>query len=555
MKSRNLVLAVILVLSQPFESFSQPVVSDYRISKPLVGFKDVQRSYSISENGDIVLYGIGNSGIADSLYSTSSSQGGTSIRLDSGLPLDDTYFSSVLLKQGLVEFSKQQPSGNLARYLVSFDGLSRILIDDKNSTDPYTRGADYLDDAKTAYFLARFDNNINLHGLFKRSLNPLEPRVRVDTQVGNEDGVDLNYRFDSDRSHLVYVTYFNRSKIYSVNLRTGGAPVRLDHNGVEPFSVFFNNNYLISKDGQFVIYRGNDTTLNRPNFFRIGIDGHNRITLTSASSKLQSIDKFELSQDGSRLIFTAVPVGASTARLYSVLLDGTGLVQLNAPLASNGKVFDFLIPEYGSSVIYRANHKSSDKQEYYVAKSNGSGQAMPISGSHEELGAIIFGAENNLLAYKSFDNLNGNVKVAMYSADLLSSRYKEVAVPGDLSIEFAGSFTYAKNDDALLFLARDSQHRLNVYITSATHVDTAQLNRTLPPTHDGDYSSFFAPSIKDFQYAPNRDRLIYLGDVLTVGVDELFAVDLTELELETTSDELCFPIVAKTQGRIATVCL
>jgi len=39
------------------------------------------------------------------------------------------------------------------------------------------------------------------------------------------------------------------------------------------------------------------------------------------------------------------------------------------------------------------------------------------------------------------------------------------------------------------------------------------------------------------------------------GLFELFAVDLAKLELETTSDELCFPIVAKTQGRIATVCL
>ena len=183
-------------------------------------------------------------------------------------------------------------------------------------------------------------------------------------------------RISPDGSRVVYTgpqDSAGRTELYSVPI-DGGTPVKL--NG--PLNM--NGRVLhprITPDSSKVLFdeEANPTSL----LYSVPIDGGHRNQLSVSGLEL---DRFQISPDGSRVVYTADEWPLYQREMYSVRINGSQTVQLNGRLDVSGDVgpiFNFLITPENSTVVYTGDLDTPYVYELFRIPITG-GSSIKLSG-------------------------------------------------------------------------------------------------------------------------------------------------------------------------------
>ena len=125
----------------------------------------------------------------------------------------------------------------------------------------------------------------------------------------------------------------------------------------------------------------------------------------------------QLTLDGSRVVYVKSVGGFDTFELFAVPVLGGAPVQLNAPIASGGRVFDFELSPDGRHVAYRAAQAVGELGLYLTALD---GAEEPIRIIDSGVSGILGFAEASTLVFEGFDQFDQGVQ--LFAVDLLERR-------------------------------------------------------------------------------------------------------------------------------------
>lgn len=166
-----------------------------------------------------------------------------------------------------------------------------------------------------------------------------------------------------------------KNDLYSVPI-TGGTPVKL--NTLLPLGARIDN-FQITPDSRYVVYIGPLDTTQVGELYRVSIDGpaHERIKLNGTLVSGGDVFEFDLSPDGSRVVYIADQDTDSVRELYSVPTAGPASAgeKINGPLVADGSVGTFEISPDSRRVVYWADQQVNLLFEIYSVPIEGPGSA------------------------------------------------------------------------------------------------------------------------------------------------------------------------------------
>ena len=188
------------------------------------------------------------------------------------------------------------------------------------------------------------------------------------------DGSRIVYRADQDVDDVF--------ELYSVPFG-GGPSVKISGPLVDGGDVDFL--YEIVPDSSRVVYFADQDTDDVMELYSVPIDGGAPpVKLNGdlvAGGSLNTFD-FEISPDGSRVVYLADQDVDDSEEVFSRRIDGSGMpVKLNGPmLIDDGDVMDFVISPDSSTVVYRAEQDIEFTEELYSRPIDGSHTAQKLNG-------------------------------------------------------------------------------------------------------------------------------------------------------------------------------
>jgi Tol biopolymer transport system component len=163
-----------------------------------------------------------------------------------------------------------------------------------------------------------------------------------------------------------------RRELFSCPI-VGGTPVTLNDplpSGGDVLS------FEISSDGSTVIYLADQETDREHELFAVPIGGGTPVKLNHELEPFRNVRFFTISPDGSTVVYSAQSPSGST-ELFSVPIGGGTATILNAPMASGGNIIatsswrGFKISPDSSLVVYLADQDDNDVQELYSVPIDG----------------------------------------------------------------------------------------------------------------------------------------------------------------------------------------
>jgi len=225
-----------------------------------------------------------------------------------------------------------------------------------------------------------------LFNLYSVSIDGSSTPVKLNAPVFTNRGVG-QYQISPDGTLAVYQASINRrggnsatlSELYSGPVDGSAPSIKLNNSLDSRTDVRY---FRISPNGESVVY-----TVQQEDDFRvtelysIPIDGSSSpIKLATFPTSGVNADRiFQICPNSSRVIFFAKVEGSSFFELYSIPVDGSlPAVKLNRSLVSGRFIssFNYEISPDGSRVIYLADHDTEDVYELYSSPIDGS--APPI---------------------------------------------------------------------------------------------------------------------------------------------------------------------------------
>jgi len=132
--------------------------------------------------------------------------------------------------------------------------------------------------------------------------------------------------------------------------------------------------YQLSADGSRVVYKADQDTDNVVELYSVPIDGSASVKLNGNLVILGDVTHFRLSADGNRVVYVADQDTDAVYELYSVPITGGAAVKLNGALVSGGDVstpYYYRLSADGSRVVYRADQDVDGVMELYSVPMDG----------------------------------------------------------------------------------------------------------------------------------------------------------------------------------------
>ncbi|MEM8859636.1 MAG: putative Ig domain-containing protein [Chloroflexota bacterium] len=266
---------------------------------------------------------------------------------------------------------------------------------------------------------------------------------------------------------LAFIAFF-------ISITIGAGLVRAELINTQISSHAIKGDFLISPDEKTIVYESSSDRL-----YSASIEGDNVTEISNVTGFgliPGNIDGFDLTPDGSRVVFKHLTVGGTD--LYSVHTLGGEAIKLNSELVAGGHVFQFQISPDGTHVLYLADQEIDGLHELYIVPILG---GDPIKLNHP-LKAI--GSNHN-----EFDNL----------------RKQQFSPDGKMVLFVVQSFT-------------DQTHDL--FSVPAAGGEVTKLNQPI-------LSTVKASGIaRDFAISPDSQQVVYMLDQETADQDELYQVPI-----------------------------
>jgi len=335
------------------------------------------------------------------------------------------------------------------------------------------------------------------------------------------DGTRAVYRADQEQNW--------RIELFSVTtLRTPHAPVRLNgpftlDDAVEDLS--------ISPDGNRVVFTQSQRTSSATRLDTLQsapIDGSApAVQLSRSGDAVRLTSAHEISADGSRVVFLADtdPSSALKLELFSAPVDGSALaVELGETPAGNAMndASSFEISADGTRVVYRSDQDVAGVVELYSAPIDGSEAAVKISGTLAAGGDVTGFALNpdaTRVVFRADEQVNDTFE--LYSAPIAGGQ-APVKVSGTLVAGGSVATDFAVAADGGFVVFRADKHVDNVFELYSAPVDGA----TPPVELNASLDAFPLRDILGFRLAPDGSRAVYRGNQDVLRQIELYSVPI-----------------------------
>jgi Tol biopolymer transport system component len=333
----------------------------------------------------------------------------------------------------------------------------------------------------------------------------------------------ISFQISPDSSRVVYIADQETTtvfELYSVPLR-GPAAAGIKLNGA---LVALGNviQFQISPDGSRVVYRADQQTDTVLELYSVPLGGPAAagIKLNGALVAGGNVGFFQISPDNGRVVYLADQQTATVVELYSVPLGGPAAagVKLNGALVAGGNTFGFEISPDSSRVVYLADQQTDTILELYSVPLGG-----PAAAGIKLNGALVAGGN---VGFSQISPDNGRV---VYQADQQTDNVFELysvplGGPAAAGIKLNGALV-ALGDVDNFAISPDSSR---VVYTADQQTDTVFELYSVPlggPAAAGikfNGALVAGGNVVNFQISPDSGRVVYRADQQTDEVFELF---------------------------------
>ena len=347
----------------------------------------------------------------------------------------------------------------------------------------------------------------------------------IGTAVISPDGQWLVYKSDVD----VEDDY----ELYVVPMTGGASAIRLSGpssgRGVEEFE--------ITPDSSRVLYLKNQA-LGATELFSVPIDRSSPATTlnppfartaSGVKTHTDQVKVFELSPDGSRVVFTADVNERDKFEAYSAPTDGSAAaVRLHYPLETEHDVGISGISPDGSTVVYWSGQRFENIGQLYSVPIDRSTPPVRLTNIPENIGQAFGGKITPDGSHVLF--VAGRVLgiVQLYSTPLDGSAFEtKLSRRTQTSINSHDSLVFRISPDSKYVVYSEEESKPRVFELFSVPVDGSKarvkLNATLPT---GGSVEAGKGTRNVFQISSDSSRVVYVADQDTVDVLELYSVPI-----------------------------
>ncbi|GAB1259773.1 TolB family protein [Aurantivibrio plasticivorans] len=321
-------------------------------------------------------------------------------------------------------------------------------------------------------------------------------------------------------------------ELFTATPGSSGAPTRLN-------SALVDNGDVVearwTPDSNRVVYLADQDNNNQYELFSVAPNGGNRVKLNGAlvSGGDVSEASWAISPDGSKLVYAADQDVNERFELYSVAINGTGLVKLNAPIAGEQLVKDWIWSPDSLKVAYVSDGIVEGRFELYVTQYDASTRRvlnLPLAqdGIFE---SIEWGLTSDVVYYVAHQEALGRAE--LYRATIDGSQIIRLSdqMVNNGSIRNDGVYAKLSPDGAkVAYLAdQDVDQLFELYVVNSdgsgasTKVNGVQVQ-------GGD--------VIDFKWSSDGANLLYVADEITNRKNELFRVSADGLVHDRLNNQL-----------------
>ena len=358
--------------------------------------------------------------------------------------------------------------------------------------------------------------------------------VRLNDNLPTDGNVD-GFLISPDGSRVVYFADQNTDEVdelFSVSI-TGGLPIRLNPNLVSGGDVLgnvFSTGFEISPDGSRVIYIAYQNINDRFELFSVPIGGGNTERLNDDLAEGlvdMGVVEFRISPDSSRVIYTADQNDQNSAgdelELFSVPISGGTTTRLNADLPTGGNVVDSspLISADSSRVIYIADQNTVGVPELFSVPIAG-GEPVPLNSN------LVSGGEVTPFGHQ----ISPDGSRVIYIADQNTVGVREL-----FSVPIAGGDVVRLNSNLVsggevspfgVQISPDGSrviYRADQNINNRFELFSVPITGGVLPERLNE-NLVSSGQVIGFGISPDASRVIYLADQNINNVRELFSVPI-----------------------------
>jgi hypothetical protein len=243
---------------------------------------------------------------------------------------------------------------------------------------------------------------------------------------------------------------------------------------------------------------------------------------------------FKVAPGGADVVYLANQESLMRNELFRAPLQpgGAPVTKLNRPLFGNGEVTTYQITPDSAHVVYRADPGFSDHHHLYKVAISG-GQSQRLNGDFAGVGFVAstfsISPNSRWAVYLSDERISGTFE--LHAASLNSgSRFRlngELAAGGDVSL-----FAISPDSQRVVYRAdQDTAGTFELYSSRIVEVGSPAAQAELEASTSAASSRVklsgpMSGGLINFQISPAADRVIYLADQATPGVNELFNVPI-----------------------------
>ena len=359
-----------------------------------------------------------------------------------------------------------------------------------------------------------------LHELFSMPIDGSQPAARLNGTLVNLGEVLTDFALSSDGTRVVYVAdeqENSRFELFSAPIDGATPAVKLNPTPVTGGDLgggVGGKRFQISPDGTRVVYRADQLTNDVAELFSVPIDGSASATRLNPTLVAGGdvTGEYRIDPTGARVVYMADQETDGRMELYSVPLAGGPALKLNAPLpvgAQLGLAFD--ISPDGSKVAYVTDQNVAGALELLVVPIDASAAPLVLSLPATALLEPRFSPDGARVLFRAA----AGAGLELYSVLANGSQAQvglNAPLPGYASVSSGVDFDPASG--RVLYRANlDASASVELYSAPLDGSSpAAKLNQPLGP----------AGEVAAFVLAPTG-RVAYLDDEPLPGTIELFA--------------------------------
>jgi hypothetical protein len=481
--------------------------------------------------------------IVITLWSASPLQALTNVKLSGGMPPfgDVDRFLTSADGRYAVYLADQETDGVYDLYSVLVSGGSPVRLNPLPPPGRTITSFQISPDSTRVVYLA-YQSPANVYELYSVPIGgPAAAGIKLNGTLVALGNV-TSFQISPDSSRVIYYADQQTDEIfelYSVPLggpAADGIKLNVEVGALGNVEGFF----LISPDSTQVVYQAHQQNVIRNDFelYSVPLKGPAAagIILNEALGALRKIFDFQISPDSSRVVYKVDQQTVNVLELYSVPIKGPAAagIKLNGTLVPGGNVVGFNISQDSSRVVYTADQETDNHFELYSVPLAGPAAAgIKLNGVLGAVGSVngVFriSPDSSRVVYNAIQETA--TAYDLYSVPLAGPAAAGIKLnrPLPLNGEFA-DFQISPDSSRLVYTAaQDTVGVQELYSVPLVGPAAAgiKLNRTAVSAENVFDLKIRAPgNVLDLKISPDSNRVVYIANLKTATVYDLYSVPI-----------------------------